>query len=289
MTPCEEETLVVELRRSLALPLDDICEAHAAVASTRNCRAAASTACLKRPWPLRPLHPARKLTGRPPSRPMPRPGSSMSTSNTCPPLNRPAQLCLCRHRSRQPALSISKSSPIAGAETAGRLPRALSQTASRSRSIASSPTTASEFTDRFAVDKKDKTHDKPSGAQSLRPAPVPGHAIAHRLTRPFRPQTNGMVERFNRRLARAPRPRARKNRAAHPSPLLSTMPNAMPISTPFVADYNRTPPANPSIPTRPRRAPRQTRGTQHEGGGGTSAGAADAGPRPRQEDHLQPD
>jgi transposase InsO family protein len=60
----------------------------------------------------------------------------------------------------------------------------------------------SEFTDRFAVDMRTKPHDKPSGRHPFdRICAEAG--IEHRLTRPFRPQTNGMVERFNKRLAEA--------------------------------------------------------------------------------------
>lgn len=60
----------------------------------------------------------------------------------------------------------------------------------------------SEFTDRFAVDKKDKPDNQPSGNHPFdRLCQAKG--IKHRLTRPFRPQTNGMVERFNRRISEA--------------------------------------------------------------------------------------
>ena len=60
----------------------------------------------------------------------------------------------------------------------------------------------SEFTDRFAVDMKDKPDGKPSGRHPFdRICATSG--IEHRLTRPFTPQTNGMVERFNRRIAEA--------------------------------------------------------------------------------------
>jgi len=89
----------------------------------------------------------------------------------------------------------------------------------------------SEFTDRFAVDKK----------QTLRRALdrlCAARAITHRLTRPFRPQTNGMVERFNRRLgehlARVP-----QNRAAHHRRFLDHAKRDADLHT-FVADYNRT-------------------------------------------------
>ena len=57
----------------------------------------------------------------------------------------------------------------------------------------------SEFTDRFAVDKKGKPEDRPSGTHPFDKLCAAG-AIKHRLARPFRPQTNGMVERFNRRI-----------------------------------------------------------------------------------------
>ena len=77
----------------------------------------------------------------------------------------------------------------------------------------------SEFTDRFTVDKKAKPKDRPSGDHAFDRV-YAARAIAHRLTQPFRPQTNGMVERFNRRLgehiARMP-----QNRAAHHRRFLS--------------------------------------------------------------------
>jgi IS30 family transposase len=60
----------------------------------------------------------------------------------------------------------------------------------------------SEFTDRFAVDMKHKPDDKPSGKHPFDKG-CADHGIKHRLTRPFHPQTNGMVERFNRRIAQA--------------------------------------------------------------------------------------
>lgn len=60
----------------------------------------------------------------------------------------------------------------------------------------------SEFTDRFAVDMKNKPEGKPSGRHPFDRI-CAANRIEHRLTRPFTPQTNGMVERFNRRIAEA--------------------------------------------------------------------------------------
>lgn len=62
------------------------------------------------------------------------------------------------------------------------------------------------FTDRFAVFKKSKKANLPTG---LHPFDVTcqEHDIEHRLIRPGHPQTNGMVERFNRRISEALRQR----------------------------------------------------------------------------------
>ena len=94
----------------------------------------------------------------------------------------------------------------------------------------------SEFTDRFAVDKKAKPQGRPSGDHAFDRV-CAARAIAHRLTQPFWPQTNGMVERFNRRLgehlARMP-----QNRAAHHRRFLSHAERDACLHT-FLADYLR--------------------------------------------------
>src|SRR6516162_3398594 len=95
----------------------------------------------------------------------------------------------------------------------------------------------SEFTDRFAVDKKGKPHDKPSGTHAFDRL-CAARAITHRLTRPFRPQTNGVVERFNRRLGEH-LDRVPQNRTAHHRRFVDHAERDAYLNT-FVADYNRT-------------------------------------------------
>ena len=62
------------------------------------------------------------------------------------------------------------------------------------------------FTDRFAVCKRNKVDGQPTGTHPFDQL-CQAHHITHRLIRPFRPQTNGMVERFNRRISEALRNR----------------------------------------------------------------------------------
>ena len=58
-----------------------------------------------------------------------------------------------------------------------------------------------EFTDRFAEARWRQRH-RGTGAHPV-DLVCQRHGVRHKLTRPYRPQTNGMAERFNRRLAEA--------------------------------------------------------------------------------------
>ena len=65
----------------------------------------------------------------------------------------------------------------------------------------------SEFTDRYAKDSKIKKElkiepDKPSGTHPF-DIVCKDNNIEHRLTKPYHPYTNGMIERFNGRIAKA--------------------------------------------------------------------------------------
>jgi transposase InsO family protein len=96
----------------------------------------------------------------------------------------------------------------------------------------------SEFTDRFAVDMKGKPEGKPSGKHPFDTC-CAENAIRHRLTKPFHPQTNGMVERFNRRIAEAIRnaPVADRNRGKNH---FDTHAERNDFIHAFVDAYNRT-------------------------------------------------
>ena len=65
----------------------------------------------------------------------------------------------------------------------------------------------SEFTDRFAEAVRLPKGRIPTGNHAFDRV-CTHHGIKHKLTKPFHPQTNGMVERFNRRLAEAIRQKA---------------------------------------------------------------------------------
>jgi transposase InsO family protein len=94
----------------------------------------------------------------------------------------------------------------------------------------------SEFTDRFAVDMKGKPLDRPSGNHPFDQL-CARRDISHRLTRPFRPQTNGMVERFNRRIGEAIAREPKRGAAKRTFPS-HTDRDAFLYR--FVNDYNRT-------------------------------------------------
>jgi hypothetical protein len=96
--------------------------------------------------------------------------------------------------------------------------------------------TAAGFLDRFAVDMKDKPRDRPSGGHPFDRL-CAKHRIDHRLTRPYRPQTNGLVERFNRRIVEAIGQQPKRGTAHR---LFVSHADRDAFLNRFVGDYNRT-------------------------------------------------
>jgi transposase InsO family protein len=227
-----EEALILELRRSLTLPLDDIVAAMRRCVNPQLSRSGVHR-CLQR----------HGLSAR--LTPQTAPAASFQTDRPVgfihidvkylPPLNRQRRYAYVAIDRATRFVYLEILCDRRGETAAGFLARFLDGFALPVHTILTD--NGSEFTDRFAVDKKGKPNGRPSGQHPFDRA-CASHAITHRLTKPFRPQTNGMVERFNRRigehLARVP-----QNRAAHHRRFPDHAERDAYLYR-FVADYNRT-------------------------------------------------
>jgi transposase-like protein len=231
LTP-EEERLVVELRQSLTLSLDDIVEVMQRCMNPKLSRSSIHR-CLKR----------HGVSSRPAKKPDPRqvfdadaPAGFIHVDLK--------YLSRLEGKSAYAFVAIDRATRFVYLEIHERRDGALAA-AFLERFVAKFPAAVhtilsdngGEWTDRFAVDKKSKPYDRPSGQH-----PVDRFCarrnITHKLTRPFRPQTNGMVERFNRRIAEHLR-RVPHNAAGHHRSFASRAQRDRYVLT-FVDDYNRT-------------------------------------------------
>ena len=231
ITACEE-ALILELRRSLGLPLDDIVEAMRRCLNPQLSRSGVHR-CLKRHGLSARLTPQQApavafQTDRPA-------GFIHIDVKYLPPLGRRRSYAYVAIDRATRFVYLEILPDRRAATAAAFLERFLDRFPLPVHTILTD--NGSEFTDRFAVDKKAKPRDRPSGDHAFDRV-CAARAITHRLTQPFRPQTNGMVERFNRRLgehlARMP-----QNRAAHHRRFLNHAERDAYLLT-FVADYNRT-------------------------------------------------
>ena len=227
-----EEALILELRRSLALPLDDIVEAMRRCLNPQLSRSGVHR-CLKRHNLSAPLTAQQT------------PAVAFQTDNPAgfihidvkylPPLGRRRSYAYVAIDRATRFVYLEILPDRRAATAAAFLERFLDRFPLPVHTILTD--NGSEFTDRFAVDKKRKPHDRPSGEHPFDRL-CAARAVTHRLTQPFRPQTNGMVERFNRRLgehlARMP-----QNRAAHHRRFVDHAERDAYLHS-FVADYNRT-------------------------------------------------
>jgi transposase len=225
-----DEALVGELRTKLQLPLDDITEVMRRCVNGKLSRSAIHR-CLKR----------HGLNRRPKPEP-PAVGAFEQATvgfvhvdlKHLPALQRRKSYAFVAidRATRYVYLEIH---PRRDAETAAAFfERFLAQFPHRVHTILTD--NGSEFTDRFAVDMKDKPRDRPSGRHPFDRV-CTRRKIDHRLTRPYRPQTNGLVERFNRRIAEAIG-REPKRGIAHR--LFVSHADRDTFLNRFVHDYNRT-------------------------------------------------
>ena len=191
-----EEALVCELRTQLQLPLDDIVEVMHRCVNDKLSRSATHR-CLKRHGLSQRPKPDKPLVGIFEQAPV---GFIHIDLKHLPALERRksyAYVAIDR-ATRYVYLEIH---PKRDAQTsAGFLERFLAHFPHPVHTILTD--NGSEFTDRFAVDMKNKPRDKPSGRHPF-DLLCTRRDIQHRLTRPYRPQTNGLVERFNRRIVDA--------------------------------------------------------------------------------------
>jgi transposase-like protein len=184
-----EEALVVELRRSLALPLDDIVEAMRRCLNPELSRSAIHR-CLQRHAISARLTPEKAPavafhTGTPA-------GFIHIDVKYLPPLDR---------RRSYAYVAIDRATRFVYLEI---LPDRRADTAAAflQRFLASFPLAVhtiltdngSAFTDRFAVDKKRKPLDKPSGDHAFDRL-CAEHSITHRLIRPFHPQSTDVIDK----------------------------------------------------------------------------------------------
>lgn len=227
-----EVALCLELRRALSLPLDDIVEAMRRCLNPALSRSAIHR-CLKR----------HGISAR--QRPEKPPALAFKTETPAGFIHIDVKYLPPLGRKRSYAyVAIDRATRFVYLEI---LPDRRGQTAAAflERFLAAFPLpvhtiltdNGSEFTDRFAVDKPGKPKDKPTGSHHFDLVCRRRH-IAHRLTRPFRPQTNGMVERFNRRLGEH-LDQMPQNRAAHHRRFLDHAERDAYLHT-FVTDYNHT-------------------------------------------------
>src|SRR6266851_6374741 len=207
-----EEALCVELRRALALPLDDILEAMRRCLNPALSRSAIHR-CLKRHGISARQRPERAAvlafeTDRPA-------GFIHIDVKYLPPLGRTRSYAYVAIDRATRFVYLEVLPDRRGQTAAGFLNRFLAGFPLPVHTILTD--NGSEFTDRFAVDKKTKPADRPSGDHPF-DLVCRARGIAHRPTRPFRPQTNGMVERFQPPDRRASQPHAPK--PGCPSPTL---------------------------------------------------------------------
>jgi transposase InsO family protein len=226
-----EQRLVLELRMALQLPLDDIVEVMRRCVNPKLSRSAVHR-CLKRHGVSAHPKPARRQVGT-----FEAAGVGFIHVDL-------------KHLTRlngQPSfvfVAIDRATRFVHIESIARRDAA-TVAACLERFIAAFPhkvhtiltDNGSEFTDRFGGAKW-RVQRTPTGRHHFDRV-CARHGIEHRLIRPFRPQTNGLVERFNRRLAEAIATKASVARNEGKNKFLTHAERNAFLQS-FVANYNRT-------------------------------------------------
>lgn len=225
-----EQQLVCELRAMLGLPLDDITEVMNRCINPGLSRSAIFR-CLKRHGLNRPPTAERAPAGRFEATTA---GFVHIDIKHLPALNRQKAYAFVAIERATRYVYVEIHTDRSAQTAAGFLERFLDHLPIKVHTLLTD--NGSEFTDRFAVDMKGKPKDKPSGHHPV-DSLCKAHHITHRLTRPFRPQTNGMVERFNRRLAEALRDAQPAGRRGNK---FNTHAERNAYLLRFVDNYNRT-------------------------------------------------
>ena len=225
-----EEELVCEMRTRLDLALDDIVEVMRRCLNPKLSRSAIHR-CLQRHGISQRPKPAKPVSARFEDAPI---GFIHIDLKHLPALERRKSYAFVAidRATRYVYVEIH---PCRDAKTAAAfLERFLAQFPAKVHTILTD--NGSEFTDRFAVDMKGKPEGKPSGNHRFdRVCAAAG--IEHRLAKPFTPRTNGMVERFNRRISEAIG-REPKRGIAHR--LFASHADRDVFLAQFVYDYNHT-------------------------------------------------